>query len=99
MAIEYRGLLISAIHGCAVRFPDVASNVIHLLMDFLNGEGAVTVIELVREIVEVCAPCTTRAGARSVVTMVLCAATHPVLRPHACARKIVCRRIPSCARP
>jgi coatomer subunit beta len=51
-AVEYRGLLISAIHGCAVRFPDVALSVVHLLMDFLNGEGALSVMEFVREIVE-----------------------------------------------
>jgi vesicle coat complex subunit len=51
-AATYRGLLISAIHGCAVRFPEVASNVVQLLMDFLNGEGALPVIEFVREIVE-----------------------------------------------
>jgi len=50
--VAYRGLLISAIHGCAVRFPEVASNVVQLLMDFLNGEGALSVIEFVREIVE-----------------------------------------------
>lgn len=36
-AVEYRSLLIGAIHGCAVRFPEVAYNVVLLLMDFLNG--------------------------------------------------------------
>ena len=51
-AATYRGYLISAIHGCAVRFPEVASNVVHLLMDFLAGDGALSVIEFVREIVE-----------------------------------------------
>lgn len=51
-SIEYRSLLISAIHGCAVRFPEIALNVVHLLMDFLNGDGALSVIEFVREIVE-----------------------------------------------
>ena len=31
----------------------VAHNVVHLLMDFLSGDGALPVIEFVREIVEV----------------------------------------------
>ncbi len=31
-AAEYRQLLVQAIHSCAVKFPDVAGNVIHLLM-------------------------------------------------------------------
>ena len=31
-ASEYRQLLVQAIHSCAVKFPDVAGNVIHLLM-------------------------------------------------------------------
>jgi coatomer subunit beta len=50
---RYRAMLISAIHGCAVRFPEVAHNVVHLLMDFLSGDGALPVVEFVREIVEV----------------------------------------------
>jgi coatomer subunit beta len=33
---EYRQLLVQAIHNCAVKFPDVAANVVHLLMDFLG---------------------------------------------------------------
>lgn len=51
-ALEYRSMLVSAIHGCAVRFPEVAYNVVHLLMDFLNADGALSVIEFVREIIE-----------------------------------------------
>lgn len=31
-AFEYRQLLVQAIHKCAIRFPDVAGNVLHLLM-------------------------------------------------------------------
>ena len=34
-AAEYRHLLVHAIHECAANFPDIAANVIHLLMDFL----------------------------------------------------------------
>ena len=52
---EYRTLLIAAIHKCAVKFPDVASNVVHLLMDFLGdgtGTSAVDVAFFLREIVE-----------------------------------------------
>lgn len=44
-----------AIHTCAVKFPDVASNVVHLLMDFLgdsNTASALDVIFFVREIME-----------------------------------------------
>eukprot|EP00276_Gloeochaete_wittrockiana_P009677 CAMPEP_0184646384 /NCGR_PEP_ID=MMETSP0308-20130426/3086_1 /TAXON_ID=38269 /ORGANISM="Gloeochaete witrockiana, Strain SAG 46.84" /LENGTH=962 /DNA_ID=CAMNT_0027076361 /DNA_START=108 /DNA_END=2996 /DNA_ORIENTATION=- len=52
---EYRQMLIQAIHSCAVKFPDVANSVVHLLMDFLgdiNAASAVDVIFFVREIVE-----------------------------------------------
>jgi coatomer subunit beta len=48
---EYRQILIQAIHGCAVRFPAVASNVVHVLMDFLgdsNTASALDVITFVR---------------------------------------------------
>jgi coatomer subunit beta len=44
----YRGLLIQAIHQCAVRFPEVADSVVHVLMDFLSGDGAVDVVLFVR---------------------------------------------------
>lgn len=33
---EYRQMLVAAIHQCAVKFPEVASSVVHLLMDFLG---------------------------------------------------------------
>ena len=51
-AIKYRGLLIQAIHTCAVKFPDVADSVVHMLMDFLSVDGALDVIRFVKEIVE-----------------------------------------------
>ena len=44
-----------AMHHCAVKFPDVAGTVIHLLMDFLsdsNSVSALDVIVFVREILE-----------------------------------------------
>lgn len=52
---EYRSLLVRAIHQCAVRFPDVAASVLHLLMDFLsdsNASSALDVVHFIREIVE-----------------------------------------------
>ena len=52
---EYRQLLVQAIHSCAVKFPDVAGSVIHLLMDFLgdtNTASALDVVLFVREIME-----------------------------------------------
>eukprot|EP00750_Incisomonas_marina_P016863 INCI19611.1.p1 GENE.INCI19611.1~~INCI19611.1.p1 ORF type:complete len:987 (-),score=210.88 INCI19611.1:415-3375(-) len=50
--IEYRQLLIKAIHACAVKFPAVAGSVLQLLMDFLTSEdnSAVSVVHFVREI-------------------------------------------------
>ncbi|KAL6527054.1 hypothetical protein OROGR_016144 [Orobanche gracilis] len=53
--VEYRQMLIQAIHSCAIKFPEVASTVVHLLMDFLgdnNVSSAVDVVVFVREIIE-----------------------------------------------
>ncbi|KAE8678673.1 Coatomer subunit beta-1 [Hibiscus syriacus] len=52
---EYRSMLIQAIHSCAIKFPEVASTVLHLLMDFLgdsNVASAIDVVIFVREIIE-----------------------------------------------
>ncbi|CEG36146.1 coatomer subunit [Plasmopara halstedii] len=50
---EYRHLLIKAIHACAVKFPEVANAVVHLLMEFLNQpDGAMDVILFVRAMCE-----------------------------------------------
>ncbi|KAF6255868.1 coatomer subunit beta [Scenedesmus sp. NREL 46B-D3] len=52
---EYRQMLVAAIHSCAVKFPEVASNVVHLLMDFLGDalvSSALDVVFFVREICE-----------------------------------------------
>ena len=51
-AVEYRQALIKTIHQCAVRFPDVAQSVVHLLMDFVQGDGAIDVIQFVRTVAE-----------------------------------------------
>eukprot|EP00937_MAST-01D_sp_MAST-1D-sp2_P003084 g3084.t1 len=51
-ASEYRQMLIKTIHACAVRFPDVAHSVVHLLMDFVQGEGALDVVQFVRTVAE-----------------------------------------------
>jgi coatomer subunit beta len=48
---EYRQLLIQSIHSCAIKFSEVAANVVHVLMDFLgdnNNPSAVDVIAFVR---------------------------------------------------
>lgn len=52
---EYRQILIHSIHACAMRFHDVASNVVHVLMDFLgdsNTASALDVMFFVREILQ-----------------------------------------------
>uniref|UniRef100_A0AAV1UYQ3 Coatomer subunit beta n=1 Tax=Peronospora matthiolae TaxID=2874970 RepID=A0AAV1UYQ3_9STRA len=50
---EYRHLLIKAIHACAVKFPEVANAVVHLLMEFLNQpDGAMDVVVFVRAMCE-----------------------------------------------
>ncbi|KAG6416141.1 hypothetical protein SASPL_123565 [Salvia splendens] len=52
---EYRQMLIQAIHSCAIKFPEVASTVVHLLMDFLgdnNVASAMDVSVFLREIIE-----------------------------------------------
>ena len=53
--LEYRQLLIQSIHATAIKFSEVAANVVHVLMDFLgdsNNTAAVDVIAFVREVVE-----------------------------------------------
>lgn len=52
---EYRQLLIHSIHQCAIKFSEVASSVVDLLMDFIadfNATSAVDVISFVKEVVE-----------------------------------------------
>lgn len=52
---EYRQMLVQAIHSCAIKFPEVASTVVHLLMDFLgdsNLASAMDVVIFVREIIQ-----------------------------------------------
>eukprot|EP01018_Ginkgo_biloba_P040144 Gb_03760 [translate_table: standard] len=52
---EYRQMLVQAIHTCAIKFPEVASTVVHLLMDFLgdsNLASAMDVVLFVREIIQ-----------------------------------------------
>ncbi|KAI9638983.1 ER to Golgi transport-related protein [Dioszegia hungarica] len=53
--LEYRQLLIQSIHSCAIKFSEVAANVVYVLMEFLgdsNNPSAVDVIAFVREVVE-----------------------------------------------
>ncbi|EGB05737.1 hypothetical protein AURANDRAFT_70289 [Aureococcus anophagefferens] len=49
---EYRAMLINSIHTCALKFPDVAGSVVHVLMDFLGSNGAMDVIIFVRSIIQ-----------------------------------------------
>ncbi|CDK25632.1 unnamed protein product [Kuraishia capsulata CBS 1993] len=52
---EYRQLLISAIHTCAIKFAEVAAGVVDLLLEFmgeLNSTAATDVITFVKEVVE-----------------------------------------------
>lgn len=52
---EYRQLLIHAIHQCAIKFHEVAANVVYVLMEFLgdaHNASAVDVISFVREVLE-----------------------------------------------
>jgi len=52
---EYRTIIIHSIHQCAIRFSEVASSVVGLLMDFIadfNNASAIDVISFVKEVVE-----------------------------------------------
>jgi len=52
---DYRKLLVDALHKCAIKFPDVVSTVVQLLMNYVGDENpasALDVIYFVREIVE-----------------------------------------------
>jgi coatomer subunit beta len=52
---EYRQLLIHAIHTCAIKFHEVAANVVYVLMEFLgdaHNASAVDVINFVKEVLE-----------------------------------------------
>lgn len=45
--LEFRQLLIHAVHQCAIRFPEVAANVVHVLMEFLGDSNSATAIDVV----------------------------------------------------
>jgi len=52
---EYRQMLISVIHTCVIKFPEIAGTVVHVLIDFLddsNATSASDVVLFVREVVE-----------------------------------------------
>ncbi|KAK5956151.1 coatomer subunit beta [Knufia fluminis] len=52
---EYRQLLIQSIHQCAIKFSEIASSVVDVLMDFItdfSGSSAIEVISFVKEVVE-----------------------------------------------
>ena len=43
---EYRQLLVQCIHQCAVKFPDVAGSVVHLMMEFLSDNSTIGALPL-----------------------------------------------------
>ena len=52
---EYRQMLVQAVHTCAIKFPETAGAVVHLLMDFLgdtNAAAAFDVAMFIREIAQ-----------------------------------------------
>lgn len=54
-ALQYRQMLIHAIHQCAIKFPETAADVVDVLMEFLtdvNNTSAIDVITFVREVIE-----------------------------------------------
>lgn len=53
--IDYRQLLITKIHTVAIKFVEVSSNIVSVLLDFigeLNSEGASSVISFIKEVIE-----------------------------------------------
>ena len=38
---EYRQMLVQSIHQCAVKFPNVAGAVVHLMMEFLSDNSTI----------------------------------------------------------
>ena len=44
---DYRKLLIKAIHGCALKFPDIAGKVVHALMDHLGDSDVASAVNVV----------------------------------------------------
>ncbi|OLL24612.1 Coatomer subunit beta [Neolecta irregularis DAH-3] len=52
---EYRQLIIHAIHTCAIRYSQVAADVVHILMDYMgefNSAAAVDIVQFIKEVVE-----------------------------------------------
>lgn len=52
---EYRQLLIGSIHSCALQYPSVANDVVHVLMDFVSDTNTASqddVISFVKEVME-----------------------------------------------
>ncbi|KAD7478488.1 hypothetical protein E3N88_01624 [Mikania micrantha] len=43
---EYRQMLIQAIHSCAVKFPEVAGTVVHMLVDFLGDSNVASAMDI-----------------------------------------------------
>ncbi|KAI3911896.1 hypothetical protein MKW92_000486 [Papaver armeniacum] len=41
-------MFVQAIHSCAIKFPEVASTVVHLLMNFLGNSNVASAIDVIR---------------------------------------------------
>eukprot|EP01091_Cochliopodium_minus_P008866 TRINITY_DN2084_c0_g1_i2.p1 TRINITY_DN2084_c0_g1~~TRINITY_DN2084_c0_g1_i2.p1 ORF type:complete len:973 (-),score=386.37 TRINITY_DN2084_c0_g1_i2:100-3018(-) len=54
-AMDYRQMLISAIHKCAIKYPEIASNVVSLLIEFIgdsNSKIASDVAYFIRDVMQ-----------------------------------------------
>ena len=79
---EYRQMLVQSVHACAVKFPDVAGSVVHMLMDFLgdpNTASALDVIMFIREIAQ------TNSGMRASILQRLLDSFYSIRSSRVCA--------------
>jgi len=79
---EYRQMLVQSVHACAVKFPDVAGSVVHMLMDFLgdpNTASALDVIMFIREIAQ------TNSGMRESILQRLLDSFYSIRSSRVCA--------------
>mmetsp|Transcript_22208 Transcript_22208/g.71580 ORF Transcript_22208/g.71580 Transcript_22208/m.71580 type:complete len:845 (-) Transcript_22208:729-3263(-) len=51
-SLEYRRLLVTSMHVCAMRFPEVASSIVDAVIEFLGHDGATDVILVIRSVLQ-----------------------------------------------
>ncbi len=51
-SLEYRRLLVTSMHVCAMKFPEVAAGIVDAVIEFLGHDGAVDVILVIRSVVQ-----------------------------------------------